>query len=284
MDRIITDEIKKVLDQDRDICYEVVDEILIAYNRINKYQKINTNYYKLLLDEFVFNTNIKNTKYQKLYNIQKVKYQDIDYYYLTLNIITIINNNEDLESKLLEIKISKKKPSLLLHSCCGPCSSYVIEYLKEYFNITILYYNPNIDNKEEYLKRLDNLNKIVMCLDSNIKVIAIDYNHLEYLEYIKGYENSQEGGKRCYLCYEQRMDLLASNAALYDYFTTTLSISPYKNAKWLNEIGIRMQNKYHVKYLYSNFKMNDGYKKSIELSKKYNLYRQDYCGCEYSKK
>ena len=130
---------------------------------------------------------------------------------------------------------------------------------------------------------LDNLNKIIKCLKFNIDVIVPEFNHSKYLEYIKGYESCSEGERRCYLCYQERMEVLAQFAkGEFDYFTSTLSISPYKNADWLNEIGIKLQEKYQVNYLYANFKLHDGYKKSIELSKKYNLYRQDYCGCEFS--
>ena len=172
-----------------------------------------------------------------------------------------------------------------MHSCCGPCSSYVLEYLKNYFDITICFYNPNIDTKLEFDLRLDNLKKIINALNIKSKVIVPNYDHQSYLDIIKGYETNQEGENRCYLCYKQRMELVAKEAInKYDYFTTTLSISPYKNCKWLNEIGIELQKQYNVKYLYANFKLNNGYKKSIELSKKYDLYRQDYCGCEFSKR
>lgn len=283
--RTLSEEIIKVLNSDKDIEYRVINNILISFNRINKYQKIDIYFSEMILDEFVFNTNIKNSRFSKHYDIEEFIYLNKKYYYLKIKELIKVNTLNDLELKLEEIKISHKKPSLLLHSCCGPCSSYVLEYLNDYFEITILYYNPNIDSLDEFELRLDNLYKIIKCLNLEINVLVPDFNHQTYLDYISGYELCNEGERRCYLCYEERMEVLAKIAKnKFDYFTTTLSISPYKNAKWLNEIGIRMQEKYQVNYLYANFKLNDGYKKSIELSKKYNLYRQDYCGCEYSKK
>lgn len=285
MEDVITGKIIELIELNKDLCYEFVDDILIAYNNIHQYQKINLNYEKILVDEFIYNTNVKKTKIQNYYNSKELLINNRKFYFLTIKVNEIINSIEIFEEKLEEIKITKRKPSLLLHSCCGPCSSYVLDYLKDYFDITILYYNPNIDTLEEFSLRLDNLKKITDIIKSDVKIIVPEYNHQNYLDYIKGNENYKEGEKRCYLCYQERMDFLARFAKdKYDYFTTTLSISPYKNADWINEIGIKLQEKYNVKYLYANFKLHDGYKKSIELSKKYNLYRQDYCGCEFSKR
>jgi epoxyqueuosine reductase len=180
---------------------------------------------------------------------------------------------------------SKKK--LLLHSCCGPCSSYVISYLTNYFDITILYYNPNIYPYDEYLKRKQEQIKLINEIDcsNNLDIMDCDYDNDLYEKCIIGLENEPERGNRCMVCYNLRMEKTAKMAKEYnyDYFCTTLSVSPYKNAEWINEIGEKLQNKYNINWLYSDFKKKDGYKQSILLSKKYNLYRQDYCGCIYSK-
>ena len=189
--------------------------------------------------------------------------------------------------KVLEELISNLdyKPKLLLHSCCGPCSSYVITYLIDYFDITVLYYNPNIEPKEEYEKRKKEQIRLIKELDRNVKLLDIDYDNESYRKVITGLESEPEGGKRCHVCYELRLDKTGELAKEknFEYFGTTLTVSPYKNAQVLNEIGKKLEEKYDIKYLYSDFKKKDGYKKSIELSKKYNLYRQDYCGCEFSK-
>ena len=178
-------------------------------------------------------------------------------------------------------------PKLLLHACCAPCSSYVLEVLSKYFAITILYYNPNITEKKEFDKRYLELQKFISQINfvNKVDVMDVDYSNAEFFEMAKGLEKEKEGGKRCYLCYKLRMDKTASIASEYnfDYFTTTLSISPYKNAGYINEIGEYLEDKYKVKYLYADFKKKNGYKRSIELSAKYHLYRQDYCGCIYSK-
>ncbi len=189
-----------------------------------------------------------------------------------------------LDKTIEEIKKSDYKPKLLLHVCCAPCSSYVLEYLSSYFNISLLFYNPNIAPFEEYNKRIVELNRFVKEFNHDIKIIEGSYDNNLYEEMIKGLEKEQEGGKRCLKCYNLRLEETAKQASKlnFDYFTTTLSISPYKNATTLNNIGKSLENKYKIKYLYSDFKKNDGYKKSIELSKKYQLYRQDYCGCIYS--
>jgi hypothetical protein len=180
---------------------------------------------------------------------------------------------------------SKKK--LLLHSCCGPCSSYVISYLTNYFDITILYYNPNIYPYDEYLKRKQEQIKLINEIDcsNNLDIMDCDYDNDLYEKCIIGLENEPERGNRCMVCYNLRMEKTAKMAkeCNYDYFCTTLSVSPYKNSEWINKIGEKLQNKYNINWLYSDFKKKDGYKQSILLSKKYNLYRQDYCGCIYSK-
>lgn len=194
--------------------------------------------------------------------------------------------NYQLElDKILNNIDKKNKPSLLLHSCCAPCSSYVLEYLTSYFNITILYYNPNIDEVHEFNKRVNELEKLIDKMHLSIKVINMGHNHEEFNEISKGLENEQEGGKRCFKCYRLRMlkSVLFAKENNFDYFCTTLSISPYKNASKLNEIGLELEKEYGVKYLMSDFKKKNGYKRSIELSNLYNLYRQDYCGCIYSK-
>ena len=190
--------------------------------------------------------------------------------------------------KVLEelIKNLDGKPTLLLHSCCGPCSSYVITYLKDYFKITVLYYNPNIEPEAEYLKRKGEQIKLIQELnDNDVTVLDIDYDNKSYRDKVKGREEDREGGLRCHLCYELRLNKTAQVAKEkgFDYFGTTLTVSPYKNAQVLNHIGETLANTYDIKWLYSDFKKKDGYKKSIELSKKYALYRQDYCGCEFSK-
>ncbi len=193
-----------------------------------------------------------------------------------------------LDKELESIIKSNKVPTLLLHACCAPCSSYVLEYLSKYFKITILYYNPNITDKNEYFKRLNEIQNFIKKINytNSVDIMDVEYNPDEYFNIVKGLEKDKEGGSRCYKCYEMRMDKTALIAKLnnYDYFTTTLSISPYKNSKWINEIGEHLQDKYNIKYLYADFKKRNGYKKSIELSKEYNLYRQNYCGCIYSKR
>ena len=190
------------------------------------------------------------------------------------------------DKKLEEIiKNLDKRPKLLLHSCCGPCSSYVITYLKDYFDITILYYNPNIEPKEEYEKRKKEQLKLIKELNiPTLDFYDIAYENAKWREYVKGYEQEKEGGARCHLCYELRLEKTAALALEkhFDYFGSTLSVSPYKNAQVLNEIGEKLEDKYKIKWLYSDFKKKDGYTKSIELSKQYDLYRQDYCGCEFS--
>ncbi|MCI6763623.1 epoxyqueuosine reductase QueH [bacterium] len=191
-----------------------------------------------------------------------------------------INYNEEMKKIISNLDDHNK---LLLHSCCGPCSSSVIERLRDYFDITVIYYNPNIEPKEEYEKRKSE--QLRLLNELGIKFMDIDYLNNEYHEKVKGYENEPENGLRCPLCFELRLDKTASKAKEnnFDYFGTTLTVSPHKNSKIINEIGLKLEEKYEVKFLLSDFKKEDGYKRSIELSKKYDLYRQDYCGCLYSK-
>ncbi len=194
--------------------------------------------------------------------------------------------NYDLEMEKQINHLTDKK-TLLLHACCAPCSSAVLERIAKYFDITILYYNPNITDQEEYEKRLQELEIFVRKLNlDNIKVMPGRYKPEEFFEISKGLEQEKERGRRCYKCYKLRLEETAKIADQlgFDFFTTTLSISPYKNSKWLNEIGEELNKNYQSTYLYADFKKKNGYKRSIELSKKYNLYRQDYCGCIYSKK
>ena len=190
---------------------------------------------------------------------------------------------DEIISKHVE---NEEIPTLLLHACCAPCSSYVLEYLSKYFLITILYYNPNIDCIDEYNRRLNEVKRLIKELNviNTVSLIEIDYDNRIFFDLVKGHEEDDEGSNRCFICYEMRLDEAARIARekKFDYFTTTLSISPYKNTLKINEIGEMMSSKYSTKYLYADFKKKDGYKKSIELSKELNLYRQDYCGCIYS--
>lgn len=178
-------------------------------------------------------------------------------------------------------------PSLLLHSCCAPCSSYTIEYLSQYFSITVLYYNPNISPENEYYKRKEEQIRLIRSMPTGNKVSLMDcdYDCNEFFEIARGYEDCREGGERCFRCYALRLDRTAALAKEngFDYFCTTLSISPLKNAQKINEIGYALQNKYSIRWLPSDFKKREGYKRSIALSKEYGLYRQNFCGCVYSK-
>lgn len=179
------------------------------------------------------------------------------------------------------------RPSLLLHSCCAPCSSYVLEYLASVFDITLFFYNPNISPKEEYLFRAQELSRLVeeMKLRDNVTIIEGEYEPSVFYDAVKGMEELSEGDERCRICYRLRLKEAARVASegKFDYFTTTLSISPYKNAEWLNEIGDEEGRAVGIPYLFSDFKKKGGYKRSCDLSKEYGLYRQDFCGCVYSK-
>lgn len=198
-------------------------------------------------------------------------------------------NYQKVLDKLIEcIEAEGNTPSLLLHSCCAPCSSYVLEYLSNHFSITVLYYNPNIFPIEEYEYRIEEQKRLIDMFPAKHKIsfIRTDYEPERFYNAIKGYEDIPEGGERCFKCYELRLREAAEYAHRgdFDYFTTTLSISPLKNAQKLNEIGLRLEEEYGVKYLCSDFKKRNGYKRSVELSAEYNLYRQNYCGCVFSKK
>lgn len=198
-----------------------------------------------------------------------------------------INYQKELDGILTKLGQEQRIPTLLIHSCCAPCSSYVLEYLSEYFKITVFYYNPNIYPESEYTKRIVEQQKLIQ--DMNFKhpvsFMAGKYEKEKFYAMAAGMEHLKEGGARCMKCYELRLSEAAKQAAAggFDYFTTTLSISPMKNAQKLNEIGVRVGKEHGVEYLVSDFKKKNGYKRSVELSKEYGLYRQDYCGCEYSR-
>ena len=192
-----------------------------------------------------------------------------------------INYNQIMEETITNLK---GKPKLLLHACCGVCSSSVLERLYPFFDITVLYYNPNIYPEEEYLKRFNTLKEITLKMKIKVKLLEIGYESKEFKNISKGLENEKDGGKRCTKCFLLRLEKTAKLAQKhnFDYFTTTLSVSPYKDSQKLNKIGKILSEKYNVEYLYSDFKKKEGYKRSNELAKKYNLYRQHYCGCKYS--
>ena len=179
-----------------------------------------------------------------------------------------------------------KKPSLFLHCCCAPCSSYVLEYLVPYFRITVFYYNPNITPEEEYGKRVKELKRFIReaGYTGQVSFLEGDYNPQVFFSAVKGLETLPERGERCRICYRLRMEEAARNAAAHkaDFFTTTLSISPHKNAVWINEIGQELEELYGVRHLPSDFKKRGGYLRSIRLSEEYGLYRQNYCGCVFS--
>ena len=195
--------------------------------------------------------------------------------------------NYDLE--MLDILKNNMGKKVLLHSCCGPCSSYCIKELAKYVKVTILYYNPNIEPIEEYNKRKEtqiNLIKDYQKEGIDVDYIDVDYENEVYRNYVLGLENEVEGGSRCTKCFTLRLTRTASLAAAlnYDFFATTLTVSPHKNSKLINEIGFEIEKKLKIRFLPSDFKKREGYKKSIEYSKEYELYRQDYCGCLFSKR
>ncbi len=210
---------------------------------------------------------------------------------------TVRNYQKELD-KIIEGlgAVKESAPTLFLHSCCAPCSSYVLEYLRRCFRITVFYYNPNITEEEEYRKRAAEQKRLIAAYNGElsegkrpghpIQVVEGDYEPECFFQIAKGLEQCPEGGERCFACYELRLRETAKRAKAggCDYFTTTLSISPLKNAAKLNEIGEKLAGEYGVAWLPSDFKKRDGYKRSIELSREYGLYRQDYCGCVYSRR
>ena len=193
-----------------------------------------------------------------------------------------------LDKLLADLPKDKEAPSLLLHACCGPCSSYVLEYLADYFKIFLLYYNPNISPLEEHDYRQTELVRLCgeMTFKNPVKILTTSYSPKDFEGIAKGFETDLEGGERCTRCYRLRMEEAARQAVKYhcDYFTTTLSISPMKNAQKINKIGGMLEKKYNTKHLPGDFKKKGGYQRSVELSKKHKMYRQDYCGCVYSKR
>ncbi len=196
------------------------------------------------------------------------------------------NFQKELEKIIEENQRDGKLPSLLLHSCCAPCSSYTLEYLSKFFNITVFYYNPNIYPANEYRHRVDEQKRLIAELPQENKINFIEgrFDTKEFYSAVKGLEHIKEGGERCFACYRLRLEETAKIAKEngFDFFTTTLSISPLKISAKINEIGEELSAIYNVAHLPSDFKKKNGYKRSIELSKEYDLYRQDYCGCVFS--
>ncbi len=199
-----------------------------------------------------------------------------------------VNYQKELDKTIDKITREGVIPTLFLHSCCAPCSSYVLKYLSDYFKITIFYYNPNISAEDEYRERVREQIRLIneMPVKNKVEFMEGRYEPEVFYEMAKGMEDIPEGGERCFKCYELRLReaaVIAKDRG-FDYFTTTLSISPLKNAAKLNEIGLKLEEEYNIKYLLSDFKKKEGYKQSVELSKEYNLYRQNYCGCAFSKR
>lgn len=198
------------------------------------------------------------------------------------------NYQKELDQIIEEIKVQNKVPKLLIHSCCAPCSSYVLEYLSQYFEITVYFYNPNIYPPLEYIRRVEEQDRLIQEMNfvHPVTLQTGAYEPQEFYRIVEGLEKEPEGGIRCFHCYELRLQEAAkiAQAGRYDYFTTTLSISPLKNADKLNEIGEKLGREYRVAYLPSDFKKKNGYKRSVELSKEHDLYRQDYCGCVFSQR
>ncbi|MFW6678235.1 epoxyqueuosine reductase QueH [Lacrimispora sp. AGF001] len=198
------------------------------------------------------------------------------------------NYQKELDQIIEEIKVQNKVPRLLIHSCCAPCSSYVLEYLSQYFEITVYFYNPNIYPPLEYMRRVEEQDRLIqeMNFAHPVTLQTGAYEPQEFYRIVEGLEKEPEGGLRCFRCYELRLQEAAkiAQAGKFDYFTTTLSISPLKNADKLNEIGEKLGREYRVAYLPSDFKKKNGYKRSVELSKEHDLYRQDYCGCVFSQR
>lgn len=198
-----------------------------------------------------------------------------------------INYQKELEKVISRNQAENRVPKLLLHACCAPCSSYCLEYLSQYFEITVLYFNPNISDKEEYKYRLNEEKRLISLMNFKNPVNMIDgeYEPKDFFNAVKGLEREPEGGKRCEKCFRLRLEETAKKAKElgFDYFTTTLTISPLKNAQLLNQIGEEYAKQYGVNWLYSDFKKKEGYKRSIVLSQQYDLYRQNFCGCVYSR-
>lgn len=199
-----------------------------------------------------------------------------------------INYQKELDKIIEDLTRRGEVPTLLMHSCCAPCSSYCLSYLAEYFRITVFYYNPNISPESEYQKRVSEQQRLIGALPVKYPIAFQEgrYDPERFFAMAKGLEQVPEGGERCFQCYEmrQREAALVAKEGGFDYFTTTLSVSPHKNVWKLNEIGLRLQEEYGIAYLVSDFKKRGGYLKSIELSGEYHLYRQNYCGCVYSKR
>lgn len=193
------------------------------------------------------------------------------------------NYQKEMEEEIAGLQ--GRRPSLLLHSCCGPCSSAVIERLQAFFDLTLLYYNPNIEPEEEYAHRLEEQTRLLSLLPGNIPLLPCAWEHEAFAVFAEDMADCPEGGARCIRCFEMRLSYTAREAAAkgFEYFTTTLSVSPHKNAEILNRVGAAMGEKYGVKYLMADFKKKNGYLRSLQLSREYALYRQDYCGCLYSR-
>ncbi len=204
--------------------------------------------------------------------------------------MNVINYQKKLDELLSEIKTKQTMPKLLLHSCCAPCSSYCLLYLAQYFEITVFYFNPNIYPQDEYIKRASEQKRLIETLNRenhySISYLEGDYHPEVFFELSKGLEQAPEGGERCMKCYEYRLreSVKIAKQNGFDYFTTTLTISPLKNAARINEIGEQIGREMGVLHLPSDFKKKDGYKQSVQLSEKYGLYRQNYCGCVYSRR
>lgn len=197
-----------------------------------------------------------------------------------------INFQKELDKLISKSCHDGKRPVVLLHSCCGPCSSYVLEYLTEYFDILLYFYNPNIQPENEFLKRLEAQKTVLekMQFGDRVKLVEGEYKPENFFETVKGLENEPEGGKRCEKCIEMRIKKAADAALQYnaDFFATTLTVSPHKNALFINQTGNKIEKEQGISYLVSDFKKKNGYKRSIELCREYDIYRQNYCGCIYS--
>ena len=193
------------------------------------------------------------------------------------------NYQREMEAEIA--RLEGRKPTLLLHSCCGPCSSAVLERLTEHFQVTLLYYNPNIEPEEEYLHRLSEQKRLLTLLPGEIPMLPCDYDHEAFDAFAPALADAPEGGERCLACFAMRLDKTAELAKAngFEYFTTTLSVSPHKNADNVNRAGEAAGERHGVKYLYADFKKKNGYLRSLQLSAEYGLYRQNYCGCLYSR-